>query len=95
MQRHLKVVHVRSRHGNNKTRITTYYLRIPSQHLKADWLKEAGFNTGASMIVKISKGCLFLIAESNETRELRKELYQIKQYVNSINKGIKSVVSGD
>lgn len=45
--------------------------------------------------MKIPEGWLLLITESNETMELRKELYQVKQSVDSINKGIKSVVSGD
>ncbi|MBN6046607.1 SymE family type I addiction module toxin [Citrobacter sp. ku-bf4] len=47
-------------------------------HLKGDWLAEAGFETGTAVTVKVSEGCLILIAECNEAQELRKELYQVK-----------------
>ena len=40
------------------------------------------------MTVKFTEGCLTIIANSDEMRELRKELYQVKQVV----KGIKDVV---
>ena len=66
----------------------TYYSRSPSLHLKGDWLKEAGFETGTGVTVKISEGCLVLMADNNEVQELRKELYQVKQVV----KGIKDAV---
>lgn len=94
-QRHYQVGYVSVRHENSKTGMTTYYSRSPSLHLKGDWLKEAGFDTGTSVTVKVSEGCLTLIVETDEVRELRKELYQVKQSVKSIKKGIKSMVSGD
>ncbi|EFJ1863564.1 type I toxin-antitoxin system SymE family toxin [Escherichia coli] len=82
--------YVSARHQNSKTGMTTYYSRHPSLHLKGDWLAEAGFDTGRGVTVKISEGCLTIIADSDEVQELREELYQVKQVV----KGMKSGISG-
>ena len=73
---------------NSKTYMTTYYSQHPSLHLKGDWLKEAGFDTGRGVTVKISEGCIVLMADDNEVQELREQLYQAKQVV----KGIKDVL---
>ncbi|EDK6042006.1 hypothetical protein CJ484_23580 [Salmonella enterica subsp. enterica serovar Newport] len=59
------------RHINSKTHMTTYYSQIPSLHLKGDWLEEAGFETGRGVTVKISQGCIVLMADSNEEQKLR------------------------
>lgn len=40
------------------------------------------------MTVKISEGCIVLIADCNEVRELREQLYQVRQVM----KGIKEAV---
>ncbi|EHR9639568.1 TPA: SymE family type I addiction module toxin, partial [Escherichia coli] len=85
-----QVGYVSARHQNSKTGMTTYYSRHPSLHLKGDWLAEAGFDTGRGVTVKISEGCLTIIADSDEVQELREELYQVKQVV----KGMKSGISG-
>lgn len=45
-QRHLRMGYVSTRHENSKTHMTTYYSRTPGLHLKGDWLREAGFDTG-------------------------------------------------
>ncbi|EBW6528530.1 type I toxin-antitoxin system SymE family toxin [Salmonella enterica subsp. enterica serovar Havana] len=76
------------RHINSETCITTCYSQIPSLHLKGDWLEEAGFETGRGVTVKISQGCLVLMADNNEVQELREQLYQAKQVV----KGVKDVL---
>ncbi|ASG72497.1 TPA: type I toxin-antitoxin system SymE family toxin [Salmonella enterica subsp. enterica serovar Liverpool] len=76
------------RHINSETCITTCYSQIPSQHLKGDWQEEAGFETGRSVTVKVSEGCLTIIADNNEVQELREQLYQAKQVV----KGVKEVL---
>ncbi|HHV7382221.1 TPA: SymE family type I addiction module toxin [Escherichia fergusonii] len=91
-QRRYKVGYVRARHINSKTYMTTYYSRHPSLHLKGDWLKEAGFDTGRGVTVKISEGCLTIIADSNEVQELREELYQVKQAVKGMKSGISDVL---
>lgn len=40
------------------------------------------------MTVKISQGCIVLMADNNEMQELREQLYQAKQVV----KGVKEVL---
>ncbi|ECE4575295.1 type I addiction module toxin, SymE family, partial [Salmonella enterica] len=80
------------RHINSETCMTACYSQIPSQHLKGDWLAEAGFDTGASVTVKSSEGCLTLIAERDEVQELREELYQVKQVVKGMKVGISGVL---
>ncbi|WHP33431.1 SymE family type I addiction module toxin [Trabulsiella odontotermitis] len=87
-QRRNKVGYVGICHTNRKTKIPTGYSHSPSLHLKGDWLKDAGFEAGRGVTVKISEGCLTIIADSDEMHELRKELYQVKQVV----KGIKDAV---
>ncbi|EBW0370809.1 type I toxin-antitoxin system SymE family toxin, partial [Salmonella enterica subsp. enterica serovar Norwich] len=66
------------RHINSETCMTACYSQIPSQHLKGDWQEEAGFETGRGVTVKVSEGCLTIIADNNEVQELREQLYQAK-----------------
>ncbi|MDV5354755.1 SymE family type I addiction module toxin [Enterobacter asburiae] len=87
-QRRLKVGYVGISRTNRKTKVPTGYTRSPSLHLKGDRLKEAGFETGRGVTVKISDGCIVLMADNNEMQELREQLYQAKQVV----KGIKDVL---
>jgi len=87
-QRRLKVGYVGISHTNRKTKVPTGYSCSPSLHLKGDWLAEAGFETGRGVTVKISDGCIVLMADNNEVRELREQLYQAEQMV----KGIKDVL---
>ncbi|EAU0221722.1 type I addiction module toxin, SymE family [Salmonella enterica] len=76
------------RHINSETCITTCYSQIPSQHLKGDWQEEAGFETGRGVTVKISQGCIVLMADSNEEQKLREQLYKAEQVV----KGMRDVI---
>ncbi|EDD8385610.1 type I addiction module toxin, SymE family [Salmonella enterica subsp. enterica serovar Schwarzengrund] len=76
------------RHINSETCMTTYCSQPPSLHLKGDWLAEAGFETGRGVTVKISQGCIVLMADNNEVQELREQLYQAKRVV----KGMKDVL---
>ncbi|EHM3444040.1 type I toxin-antitoxin system SymE family toxin [Salmonella enterica] len=80
-----------------QTKISTCYSQSPSLHLKGDWLKEAEFDTGRGVTVRITEGCLTIIADNNEVQliadcnevqELREQLYQVQQVV----KGIKEAV---
>ncbi|ELG4063889.1 SymE family type I addiction module toxin [Salmonella enterica] len=73
--------------------MTTYYSQHPSLHLKGDWLKEAGFDTGCGVTVKISQGCIVLMADNNEGQELREQLYQVRQGVKGIKDGMFSVLN--
>nr|WP_254310873.1 SymE family type I addiction module toxin [Rahnella aceris] len=73
------VSYTTARHADPKTFRTRYYSQHPSLTLKGDWLKEAGFETGTGVTVKISEGVLTIIADSNEVQELKAELYKFKQ----------------
>ncbi|HHG9498287.1 TPA: toxin SymE, type I toxin-antitoxin system family protein [Citrobacter farmeri] len=55
--------------------------------------KETEFDTGVNVTVKISEGCLTIIAVSNEVQELREELYQVKQVVKGMKDGMFSVLN--
>ncbi|MBB2656092.1 toxin SymE, type I toxin-antitoxin system family protein, partial [Escherichia coli] len=55
-------------------------------------LREAGFEIGTGVTVKISEGCLILLADNNEVQELRRELYQVKQVVKEMKNGISGVL---
>ncbi|HEC7704815.1 TPA: SymE family type I addiction module toxin, partial [Salmonella enterica subsp. enterica serovar Kiambu] len=55
---------------------------IPELHLKGDCLEEAGFKTRRNVTVKISDGCIVLMADSNE------QLCKAEQVI----KGIKDVL---
>ena len=91
-QRHYQVGYVSVRHENSKTHMTTYYSRIPSLHLKGNWLKEAGFDTGTSVTMKISEGGIVLMADTDEVRELREDLYKVKQEVRGMRAGMRDVM---
>ncbi|EFB4344318.1 hypothetical protein ACMXLN_001700 [Escherichia coli] len=43
--------------------------------------------------MKISEGCLILLADNNEVQELRRELYQVKQVVKEMRDGMFSVLN--
>ncbi|AUU90544.1 type I addiction module toxin, SymE family [Enterobacteriaceae bacterium ENNIH3] len=73
--------------------MTTYYSQHSSFYLKGDGLKEAGFETGRSVTVKISQGCIMLMMNCNEVQELREQLYQAKQVVKGIKDGMFSVLN--
>ncbi len=45
--------------------------------------------------MKISEGCLILIAETDEVRDLRKELYLVKKSMKHIKAGVNNVVNRD
>ncbi len=54
-----------------------YYSQHPSLHLKGDRLIEAGFGTGTFVAVKVTEGCLVLIADNSEEQQLREQLIQV------------------
>ncbi len=63
----------------------------PNIHLKGKWLKEAGFETGVYLTVKITDGCIVIIKDSDEVDALkheqdalRQQLREIKQANNNI-----------
>ena len=87
-QRRVKVGSVGICHTNRKTKVPTHYSHTPGIHLKGNWLAEAGFDTGRGVTVRISKGCIVLIADGDEVQALREQLFQVRQVV----KGIKEAV---
>ncbi|EBI9233729.1 SymE family type I addiction module toxin [Salmonella enterica] len=76
-----------------QTKIFTRYSQSPSLHFKGDWLKEAEFDTGRGVTVRITVGCLAIIADNNEVQELREELYKVKQVVKGMRDGVFSVLN--
>lgn len=45
------------------------------------------------MTVRITEGCLTIIADNNEAQELREQLYQARQVVKGIKDGMFSVLN--
>ena len=72
---------------------TVGYLPNRSDTSVTKWLREAGFEIGTGVTVKISEGCLILIADCNEVQELREELYQVKKVVKGMKNGMFSVLN--
>ncbi|MCE0826393.1 type I toxin-antitoxin system SymE family toxin [Buttiauxella sp. A2-C2_NF] len=53
-------------------------------HLKGKWLKEAEFETGAHLTVKIADGCIVIIKDSDEVDELKHEQEALRQQLREI-----------
>lgn len=62
----------------------------PALHICGKWLNEVGFPIGTHVTVKIAEGCIVLIPDNDEKRELRDEIKKFKAQV----KGIKQSVFG-
>ncbi|RXO32750.1 hypothetical protein D0525_23625 [Salmonella enterica] len=52
-----------------------------------------GFSTGTGVTVKISDGCIVLMAENNEVQELREQLYQVKKAFKGVKRGMVNVLN--
>lgn len=61
--RRIKVGYVRKRHQDPKTGRTRHYSHHPSLVLSGNWLKAAGFPTGAYVSITIEHGQLILQSE--------------------------------
>ncbi|POP45809.1 hypothetical protein CHU32_08340 [Superficieibacter electus] len=81
-----------TRHTKHKTKVPARYSQILSLYLKGDWLKETGFAIGTAVTAKISGGCIVLMAESDEVRELRDQLYQVKRAIEGIKTGMNNAL---
>lgn len=60
-------------------------------------MREAGFETGAHLTVKISDGCIVLIRGSDEVDELKNEQASLRQQLRDINQAnlnIKAALRG-
>ncbi|MBC8955021.1 SymE family type I addiction module toxin [Xenorhabdus sp. PB62.4] len=56
----------------------------PAIHLKGQWLKQAGFDVGGTLTVKILDGCLVLIPDSDDTRNIRQQYQRQQDQLNEI-----------
>ena len=56
----------------------------PNIHLKGKWLREAGFETGVHLTVKISDGCIVIIKDSEEVDVLKHEQEALRQQLREI-----------
>lgn len=52
------------------------------------WLKEIGFDIGKGFTVKVSDGCLVLLADTDREAELHAKLEQVQCAVNSVKTAI-------
>ncbi|RJT46686.1 SymE family type I addiction module toxin [Rahnella woolbedingensis] len=71
------------------------YLIVTVDVIKGKWLREAGFETGAHLTVKIANGCIVIIKDSDEVDELKHEQEALRQQLRDIkraNKNIKSAL---
>ncbi len=67
----------------------------PNIHLKGKWLREAGFETGAHLTVKITDGCIVLVLDSEEVDDLKHEKESLRlqlREVKQVNKNIKAAL---
>ncbi|OSM93881.1 MULTISPECIES: SymE family type I addiction module toxin [Lonsdalea] len=78
------VVGYRPQNGNTST---------PALTLSGKWLREAGFETGVNVTVRITDGCIVLIPDSDEVQQLQQQLYKIKQLVNGLKAGMVNALS--
>lgn len=64
--RKIKVGYVRKRHQDPKTGRTRHYSIHPSLVLSGNWLKEAGFPTGACVLITVKHGQLIIQSEPKQ-----------------------------
>ncbi|RKR63857.1 toxic protein SymE [Yokenella regensburgei] len=63
----------------------------PAINLSGKWLREAGFETGNGLTVKIAGDCIVLIPDNNETQDLRQQLKQYKEVLKGLKAGMSRV----
>ncbi|QIU89550.1 SymE family type I addiction module toxin [Yokenella regensburgei] len=63
----------------------------PAINLSGKWLREAGFETGNGLTVKIAGDCIVLIPDNKETQELRQQLKQYKEVLKGLKAGMSRV----
>ena len=62
----------------------------PAIKLSGKWLREAGFNTGTGVTVKIAGDCIVLIPDSPQEQALREQLAQIKNTLSQVKQDVLS-----
>lgn len=56
----------------------------PNLILKGKWLREAGFDTGQQVTVKVMNGCIVLLAYNEQEQRLQDELKAAQQRIKRI-----------
>ncbi|WJD51217.1 SymE family type I addiction module toxin [Enterobacter sp. PGRG2] len=56
----------------------------PNLILKGKWLREAGFDTGQQVTVKVMNGCIVLMAYNEQEQRLQDELKAAQQRIKMI-----------
>nr|WP_262947115.1 type I toxin-antitoxin system SymE family toxin [Xenorhabdus indica] len=65
----------------------------PAIHLKGQWLKQAGFDIGGTLTVKIMDGCLVLIPDSDDTRIIKQQYQRQQNQLSEIKLRMRELVS--
>ena len=60
----------------------------PAIKLSGNWLREAGFNTGTGVTVKIAGDCIVLIPDSPQEQALREQLAQVKGVLSQVKQDV-------
>lgn len=63
---------------------------IPAIKLSGKWLREAGFETGTGVTVKIAGDCIVLIPDSPQEQVLRQQLAQVNDVLSRIRQDVLS-----
>ena len=65
----------------------------PAIHLKGQWLKAAGFETGFTFTVKILNGCLVLIPDSEDIRVIKQQNQQQQAQLSAIKHSMRELMA--
>lgn len=61
----------------------------PLLQLSGKWLREAGFDTGIGVTVKIARDCIVIIPDNATEHELREELKKAQMLIKGMSHGMK------
>jgi len=79
--------------GKNQRRCTVGYLpnagdtTTPAIRLSGKWLRDAGFETGKGVTIKIAADCIVLIPDNDDICELNRQLKQANQLIAVVKEG--------
>ncbi|MTB82534.1 type I addiction module toxin, SymE family [Providencia stuartii] len=65
----------------------------PAIHLKGQWLKDAGFETGFTFTVKILNGCLVLIPDREDIRAMKQQNQQQQAQLSEIKNSMRELMA--
>ncbi|NHB90370.1 SymE family type I addiction module toxin [Photorhabdus tasmaniensis] len=66
----------------------------PAIHLKGQWLKQAGFDTGGQITVKVMDGCLVLIPDSEATQQQHQQYQRQQAHLREIKQQMRALITG-